>query len=290
MNDIGTVTSTDISASDVTTTTTADTTTTTTTTTTAATTTTTTAAPDNGSFYVGKQLEMPEVGEQIAVFETNYGTMKIRLFPSEAPKTVENFTTLILSGYYDGVTFHRVIKDFMIQGGDPEGTGMGGQSCWGGAFADEFSDKLLNLSYSLSMANSGPNTNGSQFFINQAGTPTAIDWDSVQGSFDSSVAYFESIRPTQGDEYVDYMMNMYYTSFCDPSLMSDTAKTLYNTYGGNYYLDGAFNKLGRGHAVFGQVFEGKEVVDAIASVATDENDKPVSPVTITRAYLESWQG
>ena len=89
----------------------------------------------------------------------------IQLFPEQAPKTVENFITLAKQGYYDGVTFHRVIPEFMIQGGDPTGTGAGGQSSFGAPFEDEFSRELFNFNGALSMANAGPNTNGSQFFI-----------------------------------------------------------------------------------------------------------------------------
>lgn len=113
------------------------------------------------------QTADPEAGEQIVVMETSKGTVKIRLFPEYAPKTVENFVGLIEKGYYDGLIFHRVIPDFMIQGGDPTGTGRGGESLWGGKFEDEFSPNLKNLRGALSMANAGPNTNGSQFFIVQ---------------------------------------------------------------------------------------------------------------------------
>ena len=104
------------------------------------------------------QLENPIAGETVAVLDTTRGTIKIRLFPSEAPKAVENFTTHAKNGYYDGLIFHRVIKDFMIQGGDPTGTGCGGESIWGSSFEDEFSSNLCNLKGSLSMANSGKNT------------------------------------------------------------------------------------------------------------------------------------
>lgn len=99
------------------------------------------------------------------IIHTNYGDISFVLFEEEAPKTVKNFVKHAKNGYYDGVIFHRVIKDFMIQGGDPTGTGMGGESVYGGSFEDEFSSKLFNLRGALSMANAGPNTNGSQFFI-----------------------------------------------------------------------------------------------------------------------------
>ncbi|AKS67581.1 peptidylprolyl isomerase [Staphylococcus schleiferi] len=101
------------------------------------------------------------------VMHTNKGDMTLKLFPDIAPKTVKNFIELAQKGYYDGITFHRVINDFMIQGGDPTGTGMGGESIYGGPFEDEFSMNAFNLYGALSMANAGPGTNGSQFFIVQ---------------------------------------------------------------------------------------------------------------------------
>ena len=103
---------------------------------------------------------------QIAVLETNQGNIEIELRADLAPKTVENFATHIKNGYYDGLIFHRIIKNFMIQGGDPTGTGRGGESIWGKKFKDEFSDNaVFDKPGILAMANSGPNTNGSQFFI-----------------------------------------------------------------------------------------------------------------------------
>jgi peptidyl-prolyl cis-trans isomerase B (cyclophilin B) len=100
-----------------------------------------------------------------ATIETNKGAFQVALFPELAPKTVENFVTLSKQGYYDGVIFHRVIPNFMIQGGDPSGTGMGGTSIYGEKFEDEFNLELFNINGALSMANAGPNTNGSQFFV-----------------------------------------------------------------------------------------------------------------------------
>lgn len=113
------------------------------------------------------QLEPEQEKGLIAILNTSFGKIKIKLFPSEAPKAVENFTKLAQKGYYDGTIFHRVISDFMIQGGDPEGNGTGGESIWGREFEDEFTDNLFNIRGALSMANAGPNTNGSQFFIVQ---------------------------------------------------------------------------------------------------------------------------
>lgn len=111
------------------------------------------------------QLDLSAVTGPQATIKTNLGTIKVQLFKEQAPKTVDNFIQLAQKGYYDGVIFHRVIPDFMIQGGDPTGTGRGGESIYGKPFADEFSDELFNFTGALSMANAGPNTNGSQFFI-----------------------------------------------------------------------------------------------------------------------------
>ena len=125
-----------------------------------------------GFGMVEKELHFPQVDIEtvegpIATIKTNHGDMHIKLFPEHAPKTVANFIALSKDGYYDGVIFHRIIKDFMIQGGDPTGTGMGGESIYGQSFEDEFSEELYNVRGALSMANAGPNTNGSQFFIVQ---------------------------------------------------------------------------------------------------------------------------
>ena len=125
-----------------------------------------------GFGMVEKELHFPQVDIEavdgpIATIKTNHGDMRIKLFPEHAPKTVANFIALSKDGYYDGVIFHRIIKDFMIQGGDPTGTGMGGESIYGESFEDEFSEELYNVRGALSMANAGPNTNGSQFFIVQ---------------------------------------------------------------------------------------------------------------------------
>ncbi|NRO91304.1 putative bifunctional phosphatase/peptidyl-prolyl cis-trans isomerase [Lactobacillus helveticus] len=113
------------------------------------------------------QLDLENVKGPRAVLKTNHGNITIQLFPDQAPMTVENFVRLAKKGYYNVTIFHRVISDFMIQGGDPEGNGTGGTSIWGHPFEDEFSRDLFNLRGALSMANSGPNTNGSQFFIVQ---------------------------------------------------------------------------------------------------------------------------
>jgi len=106
------------------------------------------------------------------ILDTNYGKIELKLFKDKAPLTVENFTKLVKKGYYNGIIFHRVIKGFMIQGGDPTGTGMGGKSIWGKEFKNEYAPNLtFDRPYLLAMANRGPNTNSSQFFITVSKTP-----------------------------------------------------------------------------------------------------------------------
>ena len=205
----------------------------------------------------GYQLETPADDEEVVVMHTSKGDIVIRFFPDEAPKAVENFTTLAKDGYYDGIIFHRVIDDFMIQGGDPTATGSGGESMWGEDFEDEFSGNLLNLRGSVAMANAGPGTNGSQFFINQAGPDSFIGWDAVEANAGA------------------YRAQMDY----DVSLVPENVKELYEEYGGNFHLDGAFRTYG-GHTVFGQVVDGMDVVDEIASLQSDGNGTPSERVTI----------
>lgn len=190
-----------------------------------------------------RQLEKPTAGDTVAVMHTSMGDVRIRLFPSIAPKTVENFVTHAENGYYNGLTFHRVINGFMIQGGDPTGTGCGGESIWGNSFEDEFSAELRNFRGALSMANAGPNTNGSQFFIVQA--------------------------PEVDDRLIAQMRQLADRGY--PDEVTDA----YAEVGGTPHLD--FR-----HTVFGQVFDGMDVVDAIAAVETDRNDKPLTPVTVDR--------
>ncbi|EMF0438716.1 peptidylprolyl isomerase [Enterococcus hirae] len=128
------------------------------------------------------QLSLENEKGPKAVIKTNRGDITVQLFPELAPKTVKNFIELAKKGYYDGVIFHRVIPDFMIQGGDPTGTGMGGESIYGKSFEDEFSRELFNLRGALSMANSGPNTNGSQFFIVNNENVPANMLDQLEGA------------------------------------------------------------------------------------------------------------
>ena len=123
------------------------------------------------NFLFAKE-NMMQNKDTIICIETNQGTIEIKLLPKIAPKACENFKTLVKNHYYDGIIFHRVIKDFMLQTGDPTGTGRGGNSCWNKPFEDEVqSDVIFNKPGIVAMANAGPNTNGSQFFITTVKTP-----------------------------------------------------------------------------------------------------------------------
>ncbi len=187
-------------------------------------------------------------GDTIVTIQTNRGDIRVKMLPEAAPKAVENFVTHAKNGYYNGIIFHRVIRDFMIQGGDPTGTGMGGESIWGKNFKDEFSDNARNFRGALSMANAGPGTNGSQFFIVQAGPETM-------------------------DERMFPMLKRQGKSF------SEDAVSAYMENGGTPWLDGA-------HTVFGQVIEGMDIVDKIAAVKVDRNSRPYDEVSITGMAVE----
>lgn len=202
-----------------------------------------------GGIFMASQLTAPVKGDTVAIMTTNRGVIKIRLFSEQCPKTVENFTTLAKNGYYEGIIFHRVINNFMIQGGDPTGTGRGGESIWGSSFEDEFDLNLHNVRGALSMANAGPNTNGSQFFIVQAG---AVDGN-LMGQ-----------------------MEMIGEKMFPADCIAD-----YKKVGGTPWLD--FK-----HTVFGQVYEGMDVVDAIAQTRVDMLDKPFDDVVIEKIEIEEF--
>ncbi len=206
------------------------------------------------------QLEAVKQGDPVAVFHTNHGDIKVRLFPEYAPKAVENFTTHATEGYYNGLTFHRVINQFMIQGGDPNGNGTGGESIWGDAFENEVSLDLRNIRGALCMANAGPDTNGSQFYIvqNSQGEEMQnaikgfnMDEDYINGNLMFKNKDGKTL--TNGDVFPQEVIDAY--------------------AGGGYpYLDLAYT-------VFGQVYEGITIVDEIAAVPT-QNDKPIEDVII----------
>lgn len=146
-----------------------------------------TATSKDSGYQDGKDVDLIQLapvkaGETIATMTTSMGVIKFKFFPDKAPKAVENFVTHAKKGYYNGLKFHRVMEDFMLQSGDPEGTGRGGKSIWNSPFNDEFSSQLFNFRGSLSMANSGENTNGSQFFIVQKTTVDQSTLDQLTGA------------------------------------------------------------------------------------------------------------
>lgn len=190
---------------------------------------------------MSKQTRAPQQGDTVATMKTTLGDIKILLFPDAAPKAVENFVTHAKNGYYNGIIFHRVIPDFMIQGGDPTGTGRGGESIWGRSFEDEFSVDYHNIRGALSMANAGPGTNGSQFFIVQA--------------------------KEVGEDMISQLEHL-----ADRGFPSECVED-YKALGGTPWLDYR-------HTVFGQVVDGMDTVDKIAGVETVPGDKPANDVSI----------
>lgn len=136
--------------------------------------------------------------KDIVVFETTQGVIEIKLMPEIAPKACENFSKLVEKGYYNGLIFHRVIKGFMIQGGDPTATGAGGESIWGKPFEDEVTPSAqFDSPGILAMANAGPNTNGSQFFITTAKTP----WLNMRHTiFGEVISGYEVVQKIEGVE------------------------------------------------------------------------------------------
>lgn len=195
----------------------------------------------------GAQFEEPKKGDTVAeIIVKDYGSIYVKFFADQAPKAVENFIKHSKDGYYNGIKFHRVINEFMIQGGDPTGTGTAGDSIWGEYFEDEFSDDLHPYRGALCMANMGPNTNGSQFFIVQAKGLDANMLDQIN---------------------TEYQLNL-----------SEEIKNNYLTIGGTPWLQNA-------HTVFGQMFAGYDVLDKIAAAETDGSDKPTSDIVIDKINI-----
>jgi len=198
-----------------------------------------------------KQMEEPNEGDQIAIFHVKgYGDITVKFFENIAPKAVENFVTHAKEGYYNGVIFHRVMNEFMIQGGDPLGTGYGGESIWGKGFEEELSVDALPYRGALCMASSGTGTSslGSQFYI-------------VQAHYRSQME--------------SYMKNYGLDNFIEA----------WKTYGGDLA-----DLVGYGqYTTFGQVIDGMDVVDKIAAVETNSKDKPLSDVVIESIEITTYK-
>lgn len=193
----------------------------------------------------------PEEGEEIIVMTIkDYGAVKIQLFPEIMPKEVENFKELVKTGYYDGLIFHRVIQNFMIQGGDPKGNGTGGESFWGNKVAGTFSDELCHFTGALAYARSNIDYNfGSQFYIVSENPLTE---DIVNQS-----------AAKQNKKY------------------SKDIIAKYVEHGGSPHLDGDYS-------VFGQVFEGINVINEVAKVSVGEASKPKQDVYIESVKIEKY--
>lgn len=195
----------------------------------------------------------PQVGDKIIEMDIkDYGTVKFVLFEEYAEKACENFVGLAEKGYYDGLTFHRVINDFMIQGGDPLGNGTGGESVWGGSFDGGTDPHVIHATGAVAYANSGAtSTDGSQFYI-------------VTGT------------PITDEDFANYELYGY-----NPT--SESAKEVYKKTGGTPFLDG-------GYTVFGQVFEGLDIILKIQTVETDASDKPVEDVIMNSVKVSEYNG
>lgn len=194
----------------------------------------------------------PAQGEKIVVLTIkDYGDVTIRLFADECPKGVENFLGHVESGYYDELIFHRVVQDFVIQGGDPKGNGTGGESIWGAGFKQEITSDLRHFTGALAYATASDKLNKSQFYIVTGETVT----DDL----------FTKLEATYGKKY------------------SDNVKDLYKQYGGQPFLDGDYE-------VFGQVIGGLDICLEINDVAVDANDKPKEQVVIEKAVIKEYDG
>ncbi len=248
---------------------------------------------------VGYQLEMPKEGDTIAILHTSMGDITWRFFPENAPKAVQNFIDLAKDGKYDNTIFHRVINDFMIQGGDYENhNGTGGKSSYGKAFEDEFANTLYNIRGSVAMANSGVNTNGSQFFINQSGADS-FSRDNI-ADYADMYAMYENYYNQYVSAYGAQFTSMYATveDFITANggisplkhAITEEVYKLYEENGGNIHLDGALRATG-GHTVFAQVIDGMDVVDAIANVKVNaEDNKPLTDVKLESVEITTYKG
>lgn len=194
----------------------------------------------------------PEKGEKIVILTVkDYGDVTLRLFADECPKGVENFLGLVEQGFYDELIFHRVVKDFVIQGGDPKGDGTGGQSLWGNGFAQEISGNICHFTGALAYAVVSDKLNKSQFYV--------VTGDKVTDET------FAQLKTSYGKEY------------------SDNVKDLYKKYGGQPFLDGDYE-------VFGQVIGGLDICLAINDVAVNTSSKPKEQVQIEKMVVKEYDG
>ncbi len=225
------------------------------------------------------QLDAPVSGDVIAIIDTTKGVVKVKLLPEVAPKAVHNFVEHSLNDYYDGLSFHRVIDEFMVQSGDPKGNGAGGESIWGQPFVNEISTYARHFPGALAMANTNNNySNGSQFYLVDNFTLPQSILDEFTMYTENQDVPIDSLYENEGLEAGDGeegspteedASNSPLVSTLFPQVIIDK----YTELGGAPYLD-------FGYTVFGQTFEGMETIEAISQVETGENDKPTEDVLI----------
>jgi len=225
------------------------------------------------------QLTPLYVGELLVTMHTTMGDITMRFFPSEAPTAVENFLTHAWNGYYDGIIFHRVINQFMVQTGCPLGNGTGGESIWGSTFGHEKSSELRHFRGALAMAQTQmPNSIGSQFYIVQN---TALD-QQMLNQFNSLLEFQDDIM----EEFDDGSHITFGDVFTAESLLH------FIENGGTPHLDWHFNQ--NFHTVFAHVVHGMDVVDAIAAVPVvdpaAQNFRPIDDIRIINFSFFTYQG
>jgi len=220
------------------------------------------------------QLTPLTPGELLVTMHTSMGDITMRFFPTEAPQAVENFLTHAWDGFYDGIIFHRVIPNFMMQGGCPLGTGTGGQSIWGGQFGQELSTELRHFRGALAMAQSAaPNSIGSQFYI--------VQNNDLDPSFRSHFAGLIEMQD-EASELEDGSI------LRSGDVFPAEALRYFIENGGTPHLDWHFSQ--NPHTVFGHVVEGMDIVDAIVGVPQDVQNRPLEDVTIDGFTFFEYEG
>ena len=210
------------------------------------------------------QLTPLTPGELLVTMHTSMGDITLRFFPTEAPMAVENFLTHAWNGYYNGLNFHRVIDGFMMQGGCPQGTGMGGESIWGDGFAQELSGDLRHFRGALAMAQTAaPNSIGSQFYV--------VQNSDLDPGFRS---HFAALNERQDEVFQSFPDGSEATN---GDIFPSASLDYFIENGGTPHLDWHFSQ--NPHTVFGHVVWGMDVVDAIATTST-ANDRPIEEITI----------
>ena len=232
------------------------------------------ASPEDIQPLAMLQLIPPREGDTIAILHTNFGDITMRFFPEETPLAYENFVTHARNGFYDGVIFHRVLEDFMIQGGDPTGTGMGGESIWGEGFGQEMSLGLRHFRGAVAMAQTRlPNSINSQFYIVQS-----THAGGLHPEIGDIREFLIELMDIPQDHRIGYRPDG--TPLLLKELFPTAALEKYLEYGGTPWLDLPFFNPQGGHTVFAHIIDGMDVVDAIAAVPVNRDGLPDDDVII----------